>query len=349
MDHLRVLLVPFSPTSLILAAIFSGLLSIFDIAGFYGIIASLFIQIWVLKYCYVIIEHIADGAPEAPVMATEMLSPFESRPWVQLGIIVAGALLSNALGGTAGIVVGVAFLLLLPASIAVLGVGEPVYHAVNPLMLFRLIRGLGWYYLALLASIPVYGALLALLDHMGAWNILTHAADLLCEISFFSLIGGCMYLRRHQLGIEPSRSPERTASRVEGERVKLRARMLDDVFQNVRIGKQVEATRPLAAWLRDTDGATAAQDAQYVVTQALGWDNPQGLNTLGSTLIRHLLRAGRPDAALATFERLRERSRGLTLDSAEDLRTLADYAESAGREDLAMAMRLETPVFRPGT
>ena len=85
----------------------------------------------------------------------------------------------------------------------------------------------------------------------------------------------------------------------------------------------------------------------HVAEQALGWDMPPALNTIGSTLIRHLLRAGRPDAALAMFERLRQRSPTFTLDSADDLRTLAEYAESVGREELAASMRLETPVYPP--
>jgi hypothetical protein len=32
----------------------------------------------------------------------------------------------------------------------------------------------------------------------------------------------------------------------------------------------------------------------------------------------------------------------LTVDSPDDLRTLAEYAESVGREELATSMRLET-------
>jgi pentatricopeptide repeat protein len=186
-----------------------------------------------------------------------------------------------------------------------------------------------------------------LLARLDFWGIVGHAAMLICEISFFSLIGGCLFLRRRQIGIEPSRSPERTAAREEAERVRVRARMLDDVFQLVRIGKHIEATRPLAQWMSSLDGTIAARDAQYVVAQALGWDSVNGLNTLGSTLIRHLLRAGRPDTALLIFEKLRQRSPALTLDSPDDLRSLADYAQSAGRAELATSMRLETPIFRP--
>jgi pentatricopeptide repeat protein len=347
MDHLKVLLVPFHVTSLILIGVFSILFTIFDAGGLYGIIAQLIAQIWVVKYCYVLIEHIADGALEPPVMSTDMLSPFEVRPWVQLAIVVAGTMLCVKIGGGAGLVLAGVLLTLLPASIAVLGVGEPFYQAVNPLILLRLIRGLGPYYLLILVSIPLYAGILLLMLKFDAWNLALHAVSIAIEISFFSLIGGCLYLRRHELGFEPSRSPERTAARDEAERVKERARMIDDVFQQARIGKHVEATRPLAKWLSSLDGATAALDAQFVAGQVLKWDGTAGLNTIGSTLIRHLLRAGRPDAALAVFGRLRERSPTLTLDSPEDLRALIEYAQSTGREELATTMRLETPVIRP--
>ena len=346
MDLLRILLVPFSATTLMLVAVFSVLLAFFGSAGFYGLFAQLFLQIWVIKYCYVVIEHIADGAKEPPVMTEDMLSPLEMRPWVQLAIVIGGAMLCNALGGTPGLVLALGLLALLPASIAVLGVGEPFYQAVNPLVLFRLIHGLGPYYLLILASIPVYAAIIYFVGYLDPWSVIRHAVGLICELSFFSLIGGCIFLRRRQLGYEPSRSPERTAAREEGERAKLRARMLDDVFQQVRLGKHIEATRPLAQWMNTLDGETAARDARHVVSQALGWESPNGLNTIGSTLIRHLLRAGRPDAALSVFERLRERFPALTLDSADDLRTLAEFAESSGREELAISMRLETPIIR---
>jgi len=347
MDYLRVLLVPFTPTSLLLVAVFSVLMTFLGYGGLLGIIGTLFLQIWMLKYCYVLIEHIADGAAEPPVMSTDMLSPFEARPLMQVAVIGLGAWLCYLLGGNAGFVLGIVLILLLPASIAVLGIGEPVYQAVNPVTLLRLVRGLGPYYLAILVSIPMYGAILMLLARLHAWGVIQQAAALLCEISFFSLIGGCLYLRRTQIGFEPSRSPERTAARAEYERLKLRAKMLDDVFQNVRVGKHVDATRPLARWLGDLDETLLVRDSLFVAEQAARWDYTASLNTIASTLIRHLLRAGRADAALSVFELLRARSPSLTLDSAPDLRTLIEYAESTGRAELARSLRLETPVFQP--
>jgi len=347
MDHLRVLLVPFHPTSLILIAIVATLLSFFGFAGMFGMLGSVILQIWVVKYGYALIEHIADGATEPPVMSMEMLSPSETRPWIQVGLIVLGAMACKALGGDARLALALILLALLPASVAVLGVGEPFYQAVNPLMLFRVIRGLGFYYVAMLASLPLYLGLLLVLGTLGIWKIVWYAVALACEISFFSLVGGCLYLRRNQIGLEPSRSPERTAAREEREREQVRARMVDEVFQQVRIGKHVDASRPLARWMSSLDGETAARDARHIAGQMLGWGSEPALNTLGSTLVRHLLRAGRPDAALATFEKLRQHAPAVTLDSADDLRALAEYADSIGRQELASSLRLETPIYRP--
>jgi pentatricopeptide repeat protein len=348
MDHLRVLLVPFNATCLILIGVVSVLLSFFASAGlFYGGLGLLILQVWIFKYCYVLIEHIANGQPEPPVMSTEMLSPLEIRPWVQTAIIGAAIWLCWWIGGRAGVVLGLVFVALLPASIATLGVGERPWNAINPLTLFRVVRGLGPYYFALLAIMVVYAGISWLVASVTPLTILARATDLVLEISFFSLIGGAIFFRRQQLGFEPRSSPERTAAREENERIKVRARMMDDVFQQARHGKHVEATRPLADWLRDLDGEYATRDALYVVEQAVRWDFVAALNPIGSTLIRHLLRAGRPDSALSVFRRLRERSRAFTMDSADDLRTLADYAESRGFDDLAASMRMETPIFHP--
>jgi pentatricopeptide repeat protein len=348
MDHLRVLLVPFSSTCLILIGIVSVGLAFFASAGLmFGSLGILILQLWMFKYCYVLIEHIANGQPEPPVLSTDMLSPFEIRPWVQLGIVVAGGFLCWYIGGRAGIVLGIVFIALLPATVATLGVGEMPWNAINPLTLFRVIRGLGVYYLGLVAAMFLYAAISWFVASVSPLTLLARVVDLVLEVSFFSLVGGAIYFRRQQLGFEPERSPERAAARDEYERVKVRARMVDDVFQQVRLGKHVEATKPLADWLRDLDGDTASRDALFVAEQSVRWDYIPALNPLGSTLIRHLMRAGRPDSALAVFRILRERSRNFTMDSADDLRSLADYADSRGLEELAASMRMETPIYHP--
>jgi hypothetical protein len=294
-----------------------------------------------------LVEHISDGATEPPVMDTDMLSPFEIRPWVQAALLFGGAWLCYWIGGKPGIVLGVAMLALFPVTVAILGFGEHSWQAVNPVTWFRVIRGLGPYYLVLLMAVLVCAGVGTVLAKVDLWVMLEGAIILWCEVAFFSLVGASLYLRREQLGYEPRTSPERAAARVETERLKLRAKMMDDVFQLVRIGKHVDATAPLARWMRDIEPEHVSKDAYHVAEQALRWDTPGALNPIGSTLIRHLMRSGRPEAALAVFETLRGRAPNFMMDSAHDLRALAEYADSIGRDALAQSMRLETPVFRP--
>jgi hypothetical protein len=347
MDSLRVLLVPFHTTNLLMVGIFAFLVTLCVNAGFYGWFVALFLQIWVFKYCYVLIEHLADGASEPPVMDTDMLSPTEVRPWIQGALLFWGATLCQQIGGNAGVTLGVAMLALFPATVAILGFGERPWQSINPLIWYRVIRGLGPYYVLLLLALVVCAGVAALLSRLNLWLLIEAFVALWCEVAFFCLVGASLFIRRKQLGFEPSRSPERAAARLEAERLKERAKMVDDVFQLVRIGRHVDATAPLAHWLRDTDPEHVSKDANYVAEQALKWETPAALNTLGSTLIRHLMRYGRPDAALSIFEILRTRAPNFTMDSADDLRTLAEFAESTGREALAQSMRLETPVFHP--
>lgn len=356
MDHLRVLLVPFRPTSLLMVGVFSVAITFclkaamfLAMVGLWSLIAALLLNIWVLKYCYVLIEHIADGATEPPVMDADMLSPFESRPWMQAALLIGGGTLCYKLGGDAGTLLALVLLTAFPASVALLGMGENVFQAMNPLAWFRVMRGLGPWYVALLGVLLLWAAVCWLMLSWGPPLIVTVTSILLCEVAFFGLIGACIWLRRRQLGFEPSRSPERAAAREESARVKERAKMVDEVFTHARIGKHVDATAPLARWLRDLEPDYVTRDALYLAEQALKWQLPLALNPIGSTLIRHLLRFGRPDAALSIYEMFRKRSSQFTMDSAGDLRILAEYADSVGKSELATSMRLETPVVHTPT
>lgn len=322
------------------------IVGIMQMMGLWGLIAVFMMNTWVLKYCFVMIEQIADGATEPPVMDAEMLSPFETRPLATTAVLIIGATLAWKVGGQAGVALAVVLLLVFPAQAALIAMGENVFGALNPLAWFRVIRGLGPFYALLLIVLAAVVGLNLLAGRITESMIVRVTVFLLAEVGFFGIIGSSIWLRRKPLGFEPSRSPERAAERAESERIKIRAQMMDEVFTNARIGKFVDATAPLARWMRDLDAEFAVRDSLYIAEQTLKWQLPLALNPIGSTLIRHLLRFGRPDAALKIYEQFRTRSPQFTMDSAADLRNLADYADSMGRDELAAKMRLETPVVQ---
>jgi hypothetical protein len=345
MNYLRPILVPFQPASLLIVVLFAPLLSFFAGGGILGLFGAVILQIWVFKYCYVVLEQVADGAREPPVMSLDMLSPLETRPWMQLALVAGGLLLCQWLGGEQGEWLGFLLLLAFPASVALLGMGEGVFRAMNPLAWWRVARGLGPVYLVLLALLALVAFVFRAVADAGSRHAWQFAIVLLLQIAFFSWVGFAIWWRRRQLGFEPSRSPERLAARQEAERVRRREQMLDEVFQQVRLGKHVDATAPLARWLEDMDGEFVVRDGLHVAGRALEWKSLPALNPIGSTLIRHLLRFGHADTALAVYEMFRQRSPQFTMDSAQDLRILADHAESLGKDELAQSMRLETPVL----
>lgn len=356
MDYLRVLLVPFRPTALLMVGVFAFLISFIvwilgfmQMMGLWGLIAVFMLNTWVLKYCFVMIEQIADGATEPPVMDADMVSPFETRPLMTTAVLIIGGSLAWKIGGNAGIALAVLWLLVFPAQTALIAMGDNVFSALNPLSWLRVIRGLGPFYALLLVALAAVVGINVLAGNITQSTIIRVAVFLLSEVGFFGLIGSSIWLRRKPLGFEPSRSPERAAERAESERIKVRARMMDEVFGNARIGKFVDATAPLARWLRDLDADFAVRDSMHIAEQALKWQLPLALNPIGSTLIRHLLRFGRPDAALKVYEQFRQRSPQFTMDSAADLRNLAEYADSVGRDELASKMRLETPIVHSTT
>ena len=197
-------------------------------------------------------------------------------------------------------------LLLLPATIAVLGFGEPFYQAVNPLMLFRLIRGLGPYYLLILAfdtaihRHPVPAGAARRVDG-GVVRGHPDLRDLVLQ----------SHRRLHVSAPAPARLRTEPESRAHGRARRNRTHQVARAHgrRSVSAGARRQTRRGDAAAGELAEASRRSDrgaDAQYVASQALGWDSA-GLNTIGSTLIRHLLRAGRPDAALAVFERLRQR------------------------------------------
>jgi hypothetical protein len=95
LNFVRYLLLPARPTVLIFIAALSLGFLFAEQAGLPGILLALVLLTWLFNYAYVLLEQIANGAREPPVLAIEMLNPAnEQRPLLQLLIVlvVYGAL-----------------------------------------------------------------------------------------------------------------------------------------------------------------------------------------------------------------------------------------------------------------
>lgn len=326
-SFLRYLLLPATPVGLLLIAFMTLGLALVGAAGWLGVPMGILLLSWLFKYAYVLLEQVAHGAHEPPVLSIEMLNPAaQLRPWLLLIIIGAVYLGLRALDAALGAVGrnGSAVVLTpavhamvfaslqalafaaLPACIAVLGIAQEAWQALNPLALWQVVRALGASYLAIVAVLLLYGAGLALLGaHHALPQWLDNALLVFAGLSVFSLIGGSVFEARDAIGLEAIHAPERAAQRARARLDLVRARMVDGAYAQARSGNLAGAwhsiEQELSAagndfqcydWLlerllRLEDQRLAERLAQDYIRQALGRDNGRVVDITRQALARN--------------------------------------------------------------
>src|ERR1700688_2841137 len=195
--------------------VFAMLFSLAVQAGLIGIPLAFILTSWFFKYEYILFDHTVRGFDEPPTLDIQMLNPLdEQRPLAQvliLGLIYFALNLAQVkLGSTVATAMAVAVLLLLPASVAILGLEGNIFKAAYPVGWMRMVWELGPMYGLVLAIIGGYALLIALLGKWALWLPVQIAILMFCILSIFSVLGGALYERRHALGLETWASPERT-------------------------------------------------------------------------------------------------------------------------------------------
>lgn len=341
MRLLRHALRPARPTALLLIATLTLLLSIASYAGLLGLPLAIIALSWLFKYAYVLLDLSSEGIDEPPVLSVEMVNPIEQRPLMQLAICAAGFALASWIGGVPGYAVGAAFLTLLPATAAVLGVTGSAIEALNPVTLARVIRGLGGTYLVLVAATIAFAAASYGLAQLPLWSAVKSAADQWLLLSLFSLMGGAIYERREALGHEPQVSPERTAEREERVRARQRERMLDEAYVPARIHEPSRVVEPLRRWFDEADSAFLDTDARAFLARAADWNDLRAYALVAQLVIARLIAARRFATALELLERARRTAPDAVAASPADLQVLIGHARVTGRARLAERLAAE--------
>jgi hypothetical protein len=294
----RALLVPWTLPSILFIAFSALLLAFLWNKGVSGIVGSCFLVSWLFKYAFVVLEHVANGRLEAPVASAEMLGPFETRPLILLAWCLALFAAARLLGGTAGAAVIVGAALLLPADIAILGLGQGLLESISPRTLWHVIRGLGSRYLLILALMAVTVVLVISMARRGDWNFWTIAAVEALVLTIFSATGGAVFERRLEIGHEPIASPERDAARADHEHSRRLGAMLDEVYVQARLRKHEIAMGKVQAWLAQADDARIANDARTIITRAATWNDAEFRALVAKALIAELKARDLPAAAI---------------------------------------------------
>ncbi len=290
---LRYLLLPARPAGLMLIAVLTLGFAFSGSAGTFGLPMFAVLACSLCMYSFVLVEHVAHGAHEPPVLALEMVNPVsEHRPLLLLAIIAAVWLAIRALSPHIGALATAALEALataaLPACVAVLAIADTFWHAINPLAIWHVLRALGTSYLmivgvALLAGLGLVGV--AGTGALASWEL--YALGLYAWLALFALIGGALFEHRASLGLEAMHAPERLAQRLQAQLDAERDHFADGLFAQARGGN------PRGAWESIEQRLEAEQhqnDAYEWLNARLGRHEDQRLaSRLAQAYIHRLL------------------------------------------------------------
>jgi len=286
--------------------VFALLLSIAAKAGLFGLPLTLILTSWFFKYAYILFDHTVRGFDEPPALDIQMLNPLdEQRPLAQvaiLGLIYAAVYFAQAMmGPTPARVIAVAAALFLPASVAILGLERNIVKAAYPVAWVRMILGLGPMYALVLAIIGGYSLLIALLGRWELWLPVQIAIYMFCILSVFSVLGGALYERRHELGLETWASPERTEELQRKHDLRDSEKAVTDAYGQVRVGSHTQAWQQLQTWLASR--GNAPDDYRWLCGRVAAWGDPRYITRLTEDYVDRLLALKRNGEALDVVAR----------------------------------------------
>lgn len=343
---LALLLLPLRPAPLLLIVSFALGLTLAARAGLLGLLLALILLSWFFKYAYVLLDTTARGFDEPPVLSVEMVNPAnEQRPLGQLliiGVFYAGTGAAQPLIGMATVsALRIAALALLPASVAVLGTSGSILEAVNPVVLLKMIRRLGPSYLLILAATAAPAGLAWLMAvHIFDWLALPLALVLALLmyacLAAFSVIGGVLYDKRAELGLETWKSPEQDRARQERETGQRHEQLIDELYGHWRGGARTEALQAAQKWLGSR--AHAFDEFDWLCERLLAWPDRRLAHRLAQDYIARLLEAKLAAQALRVARRHLDADADFRPTRAAELIRLVNVARDGG--DRVLARRL---------
>jgi hypothetical protein len=266
-----------------------------------GIPLALILTSWFFKYAYILFDHTVRGFDEPPTLDIQMLNPLdEQRPLAQVAILgliyFAVKFARDTMGSTVSIVLAVVAALLLPASIAILGLEGNILKAAYPVAWVRMVLALGPLYALVLAIIGGYSLLIALLGRSELWLPLQIAIFMFCILSVFSVLGGALYERRHELELETWVSPERTHARMQARELRQSEDEVWEAYGQSRAGSHTRAWQLLQAWLARRNHAP--DDYRWLCGRVAAWDDSRYVTRLTEDYVDRLLILKRNGEAL---------------------------------------------------
>ena len=335
----RYLAMPLQTAPLLLIGTFSILLVVATKAGLIGIPLGLILLSWFSKYSFVLMDRLAEGVVEPPVLSTEMVNPLdEQRPMILLlmaiGLFYASDAASYWIGERGALVLMFAVGALLPAVVAVQGATGMVVQSLNPRRVLGLIARLRGDYLLILGFIALVWVFSRFVVASTVGDMLPFvlriALLMYAWLAMFSLIGGVLFERRFDIGLDDVNTPASldTGDDDDAPDERVRDREMDRIYAEWRGGAHANAWKTVLSLVeKSSDQIT---ELRWLYRRAAQWPDGRLADRLARELLPRLLAKRLTGEALDLVrERLKKDPRFRPTGSA-DLLTVVQLARTAG-------------------
>jgi hypothetical protein len=329
---LRHLLRPARGGAAMLIIVFAFILSIAS-RSLAGLPAVLLICSWFFKYAYILFDHTSRGFDEPPVLDISMVNPIsEQRPIAQLAILVVlGSVIVGAnvyIGSVVASLLTLLVLFFLPASVAILGLESNPFKAIYPVAWVRMIHGLGVLYAVVLALIAVELILLSVLDKLGLWPLVLTALEMFAVLSVFSVLGGALYERRHEMELDTWVSPEQDAERDRKEELRENDKLVTEAYGLMRADAHVKSWELMQSWIASR--GNQPHDIGWLCERVESWGDPRYVTRFTEEHIERLLALKKTSEALTVLAKRLDLDPKFRPKTAADTLSLAQLAARGG-------------------
>jgi hypothetical protein len=277
-------------------------------SGLAGLPLALMLLSWFFKYCFVVLDSALAGRNELPVLSVEMVNPFDEQRPLGIGLLILAAVAAvfaakAYIGLGTALVLATVFGLVLPASVAVLGISGNLFLAAWPPRLFETLRGLGSDYILLNLAILIVAAIAYAPIALSVPVWMSIAALQWLFLMLFALIGTSVFERRIEFGLDSRTPEEHRAERDRREHEQARQRMVDHAYEYFRHQKPLEGWHEIDTWLKThARGDRTLPEYHAVLEAACGWDDVRPGDRLANELIGWLLARRQGGMALQVAE-----------------------------------------------
>jgi hypothetical protein len=355
---LRYLAIPLRMAPVLLIGTFSVLLVVAVKAGLFGLALGLILLSWFTKYAFVLMDQLAEGVTEPPVLSIEMVNPVsEQRPMVMLLLTIGLFYSSNAAGYWIGkpgaLVLMIAVAAILPAIVAVQGATGMVVQSLNPRRVFGLIWRLRGDYVLILGFIALVGLFFAVVLESSFGDalplVLRIALLMYAWLAVFSLIGGVLFERRFDIGLDDVHTPEHLDTGDDDDDApdeRARDKEIDRIYAEWRGGAHANAWKTVLALVSQSKDEIA--ELRWLYQRASQWPDGRLAERLARELLPRLLAKRNTGEALDVVrERLRKNGQFRPAGSA-DLLALVHLSRAAGDRATARLLLQDFSKLYPG-